>query len=80
MVLGSFIETMGRMGVQIGCGKDTIEVEGTPPGTGTYRPIDVETGPYPGFATDLQSPTSVLMTRCAGTSRLHETIYEDRLK
>jgi len=40
----------------------------------------VETGPYPGFATDLQSPTSILMTRCAGTSRLHETIYEDRLE
>ena len=40
----------------------------------------METGPYPGFATDLQSPTSVLMTRCAGTSRLHETIYEDRLE
>ena len=78
--LGSFVETMGRMGVQVACGRDTIEVEGTPPGASLYRPVDVETGPYPGFATDLQSPTSVLMTRCAGTSRLHETIYEDRLE
>ena len=50
------------------------------PASGAYRAVDVETGPYPGFATDLQSPTSVLMTRCAGTSRLHETIYEDRLE
>ncbi len=78
--LGSFIETVGRMGVQVGCGVDTIEVEGIPPGSGAYRAVDVETGPYPGFATDLQSPTSILMTRCAGTSRLHETIYEDRLE
>jgi UDP-N-acetylglucosamine 1-carboxyvinyltransferase len=78
--LGSFIEVVGRMGVQVACGLDTIEVEGLAPGAGTYRPLDVETGPYPGFATDLQSPASVLMTRCAGTSRLHETIFEDRLE
>ena len=78
--LGAFIETVGRMGVEVACGQDTIEVEGLPPGEGAYRTIEVETGPYPGFATDLQSPTSVLMTRCAGTSRLHETIYEDRLE
>ncbi len=54
--LGSFIETVGRMGVQVACGLDTIEVEGIPPGSGAYRAVDVETGPYPGFATDLQSP------------------------
>jgi UDP-N-acetylglucosamine 1-carboxyvinyltransferase len=78
--LGSFIEVVGRMGVQVACGRDTIEVEGLAPGEGAYRPVDVETGPYPGFATDLQPPASVLMARCAGTSRLHETIYEDRLE
>jgi UDP-N-acetylglucosamine 1-carboxyvinyltransferase len=78
--LGSFVETLGRMGVQVGCGRDTIEVEGLAPGEGVYHPVDLVTEPYPGFATDLQPPTSVLMTRCAGTSRLHETIYEDRLE
>jgi UDP-N-acetylglucosamine 1-carboxyvinyltransferase len=78
--LGVFIETLGRMGVQIGCGRDTIEVEGVPPAAGSYRAVDIETAPYPGFPTDLQSPTSVLMTRCTGTSRVNETIYEDRLE
>ncbi len=79
-VLGGFLETVGQMGVQVACGRDTIEVEGYPPGDGSYRPVDVETAPYPGFATDLQSPASVIMTRCAGTSRVHETIFEDRLE
>jgi UDP-N-acetylglucosamine 1-carboxyvinyltransferase len=78
--LAAFVETLGRMGVQIGCGTDTIEVEGLPAGGAGYRPVDIETAPYPGFPTDLQSPTSVLLTRCAGTSRVHETIYEDRLE
>jgi UDP-N-acetylglucosamine 1-carboxyvinyltransferase len=40
----------------------------------------VETAPYPGLATDLQSPVSVLLTRGTGTSHVHETIFEDRLE
>ena len=43
------------------------------------RPADVETQPYPGFATDLQAPLAVLMTQADGVSSIHETIYEDRL-
>jgi UDP-N-acetylglucosamine 1-carboxyvinyltransferase len=45
----------------------------------SYRPADVETQPYPGFATDLQAPLAVLMTQADGDSSIHETIYEDRL-
>jgi UDP-N-acetylglucosamine 1-carboxyvinyltransferase len=44
-----------------------------------YRAVDVETQPYPGFATDFQAPMAVLMTRAEGVSTIHETIYEDRL-
>jgi len=40
----------------------------------------VETAPYPGLATDLQPPTSVLLTQAAGTSTVHEAIFEDRLE
>jgi UDP-N-acetylglucosamine 1-carboxyvinyltransferase len=46
----------------------------------TYRPVDVETEPYPGLATDLQAPLAVLMSQADGTSTIHETIYEDRLE
>ena len=49
-------------------------------GAGAYRATDIRTDPYPGLATDLQSPTAVLLTQAAGTSRIHETIFEDRLE
>lgn len=78
--LGAFLETMGRAGVGIACGVDTIEVDGTAlHGTG-FVGCDVETAPYPGLATDLQPPTSVLLTQATGTSHVHEAIFEDRLE
>ena len=79
-LLGAFLETLAAMGVNVACGRDSIEVRGIPPGEGVYRACDVETAPYPGLATDLQSPVSVLLTRGAGTSHVHETIFEDRLE
>ena len=45
-----------------------------------YRATDIETAPYPGLATDLQPPTSVLLTQATGTSNVHEAIFEDRLE
>lgn len=78
--LGAFLDVVTDIGVPVACGRDTIEVRcgGAPPGA--YRPRDIETAPYPGLATDLQSPTSVLLCQATGTSRLHETIFEDRLE
>ncbi len=40
---------------------------------------DISTHEYPGFATDLQSSYTVLMTQAKGTSLIHETIYDRRL-
>ena len=39
---------------------------------------DVVTDPYPGFPTDLQAQFMALMTRARGTSRITETIFENR--
>ncbi len=74
--LGAFLEVLGRMGVPFETTDDGLRVGAAP---GEYRPCDVETAPYPGFATDLQAPLAVLMTQANGDSRIHETIYEDRL-
>ncbi len=79
-LLGSFLDAVTRVGVSVACGRDTIEVRGLAPAEGTYRACDIETAPYPGLATDLQSPMSVLLTRASGTSRVHEAIFEDRLE
>jgi UDP-N-acetylglucosamine 1-carboxyvinyltransferase len=73
--LGSFLEVLDRMGVPFETRADGLRVSAA----SSYRPCDVETAPYPGFATDLQAPLAVLMTQADGDSRIHETIYEDRL-
>ena len=78
--LSTFLEVVANVGVQVACGVNSIEVHGAPRGSGAYRACDVETAPYPGLATDLQPPTSVLLTQASGTSRLNETIFEDRIE
>jgi UDP-N-acetylglucosamine 1-carboxyvinyltransferase len=78
--LETFIDAVGRAGVGIACGTDTIEVDGTGLGERGFTAIDIETGPYPGLATDLQPPTSVLLTQADGASHVDETIFEDRLE
>ncbi len=42
------------------------------------RPINVITAPYPGFATDLQSPIMALGCLADGTSYIRETIFDGR--
>jgi len=41
-------------------------------------PVEVVTEPFPGFPTDLQAQLMALMTRANGTSRITETIFENR--
>jgi UDP-N-acetylglucosamine 1-carboxyvinyltransferase len=45
---------------------------------GTIHPLDITTEPFPGFPTDLQAQFMALMTRASGTSRIRETIFENR--
>jgi UDP-N-acetylglucosamine 1-carboxyvinyltransferase len=40
--------------------------------------VDVTTAPFPGFPTDLQAQFMALMTRSLGTSKITETIFENR--
>ena len=42
------------------------------------RPINVITSPYPGFATDLQSPIMALSCLADGISYIRETIFDGR--
>jgi UDP-N-acetylglucosamine 1-carboxyvinyltransferase len=76
--LGSFLSVLERMGVpfEADAGAASLRVRSAE----AYRPVDVETQPYPGFATDLQAPLAVLLTQADGVSSIHETIYEDRLE
>jgi len=40
--------------------------------------VDVETQPFPGFPTDLQAQYMALMTQADGTTKIRETIFENR--
>lgn len=42
--------------------------------------VDVTTGPYPEFATDLQAPTMALLATASGASAITETIFEQRFR
>jgi UDP-N-acetylglucosamine 1-carboxyvinyltransferase len=42
------------------------------------QPVDVTTEPFPGFPTDLQAQFMALMTKASGSSRITETIFENR--
>ena len=42
--------------------------------------VDIKTGVYPDFPTDLQSQFIALMTNLKGTSSLTETIFENRFR
>lgn len=42
--------------------------------------IKIDTRTYPGYPTDLQAPISVLLTQCPLTSKIFETMFENRLK
>ena len=45
---------------------------------GPLASVDVSTAPFPGFPTDLQAQFMALMSRADGTSRITETIFENR--
>jgi len=77
--LGAFLEVVERAGVEVHCGTDTIDVDGSALADPGFRAVDIETGAYPGLATDLQPPTSVLLSQAQGASHVNETIFEDRL-
>jgi UDP-N-acetylglucosamine 1-carboxyvinyltransferase len=78
--IGAFLEVLSDVGVDVSATADRITVRGAEPGSGAYRATDIVTAPYPGLATDLQPPTSVLLTQAKGRSTVHESIFEDRLE
>jgi UDP-N-acetylglucosamine 1-carboxyvinyltransferase len=78
--LGAFLGVMASVGVSVSCGDDKIEIDATGTDLEPLNCRDIETQPYPGLATDLQPPTCVLLTQARGTSRVHESVFEDRLE
>jgi UDP-N-acetylglucosamine 1-carboxyvinyltransferase len=73
--LRAVLYTLRQAGVKIDAGERTIRVERQ----GPLHPIQLTTAPYPGFPTDMQAQVMALMTVAQGTSRICETVFENRL-
>jgi UDP-N-acetylglucosamine 1-carboxyvinyltransferase len=74
-LLDSALDVLGACGVAITREGSGIRVARN--GAGIVAQ-DITTEPYPGFPTDLQAQFMALMTRAKGTSRIVETIFENR--
>jgi UDP-N-acetylglucosamine 1-carboxyvinyltransferase len=48
-------------------------------GAKNLKPVNIATHEYPGFATDLQPPFTLLATQAKGASLIHDSIFEGRL-
>ena len=78
--MDALVEVMGKAGMAVTCGPERMEVDARETGPGGLKPVDVTTGPYPQLATDIQPPTTVLLTQAKGVSKVHEAMFEDRLE
>jgi len=47
-------------------------------GSKTVTPVDIRTSVFPGFPTDMQAQFMALMTVADGTSKISETVFENR--
>ena len=73
--LSVVLDKLRESGAQIAIHDDVIELD-----MHGRRPIavDIETAPYPGFPTDMQAQDLAMNAIADGTSRIHETIFENR--
>ncbi|NOQ50628.1 MAG: UDP-N-acetylglucosamine 1-carboxyvinyltransferase [Desulfuromonadaceae bacterium] len=70
----ALISKMIEAGVKIAPEADGLRVIGPE----KLAPVDIRTSVFPGFPTDMQAQFMALMTRAAGTSRISETVFENR--
>ena len=73
--IDSLLNKMVEAGVEVTRHDDgmTIKRDGA-----RLQAVEIETDPYPGFATDLQAQFMALMTLADGESVIKETIFENR--
>ena len=74
-LLQSALDLLANTGVTVTTTNEGIRVARNGAG---LAPVEVTTQPFPGFPTDLQAQLMALMTRAQGTSRITETIFENR--
>ena len=74
--LEAVVAKLRSCGVEVGREGDCVRIRRDP--DKPLRAVDVLTAPHPGFPTDMQAQFMVLMCLAKGTSRIVETIFENR--
>jgi UDP-N-acetylglucosamine 1-carboxyvinyltransferase len=72
----ALVSSLRFSGVKMRIGKDWIKVLDN--SKSKFKPLEIKTHEYPGFATDLQAPMTVFLTQVRGESTIFETIFENR--
>ena len=72
--IDSLLSKLEEAGVDLEIGADYVLVQKQD----KYKATSIKTAVYPGFATDLQQPFTVLQTQMTGKSKTTETIWENR--
>ncbi|QEE09771.1 UDP-N-acetylglucosamine 1-carboxyvinyltransferase [Bartonella kosoyi] len=75
--LTTVLKVLQKTGLEIQIEPQGIHVKRNPKNT-KIMPVDIKTGPYPAFPTDLQAQFMALMTRAEGISHITETVFENR--
>ena len=73
--LDALLSKLEEMGVELETGTDYVTVFES---NNKWNATNIKTAVYPGFATDLQQPFTVLLTQANGKSKVTETIWENR--
>ena len=72
--IDSLLSKLEEIGINLEIGRDYVLVSKQD----KLKPTTIKTAVYPGFPTDLQQPFTVLLTQAKGTSKVVETIWENR--
>ncbi|MGH7848625.1 MAG: UDP-N-acetylglucosamine 1-carboxyvinyltransferase, partial [Candidatus Binatia bacterium] len=72
--IDAFLIKLREGGICLEVSDDAVRVKGN----ARPRSVDITTLPYPGFPTDLQAQTMVLMAVADGVSLITETVFENR--
>lgn len=75
--LTEVLQVLQKTGLDIETKPEGIQVKRNQSHT-KIAPVDIKTGPYPAFPTDLQAQFMALMTRAQGNAHITETIFENR--
>jgi UDP-N-acetylglucosamine 1-carboxyvinyltransferase len=74
-LIQALLDKMSEAGVEVIPHNDGLTVKRN---GARLQAVEIETDPYPGFATDLQAQFMALMTLADGESVIKETIFENR--